>query len=68
MSRIVELELDFRKETDDAYAVWNGETEKASGHVPPREVWVWLPKSAGVERDGSTFTMPESLAYSKGLI
>lgn len=61
--RIIELELDFRKETDGAYAVWNGDKDPRTG----REKWVWLPKEA-VERDGDTFTMPERLAYEKGLI
>lgn len=61
-SDLVDLDLSFRHETDDAFAVWNGD-RKPDG----TEKWVWLTKKY-TERDGDIFTMPEWLAIEKGLV
>ena len=54
-SDLVEIDAEVRGETAKAWRISDGDRE------------VWLPKSQ-VERDGSTFTMPEWLAKEKELI
>jgi len=56
-SNLVDLNLDLHHETDKAFLVSNGRTDK-----------VWLPKSQVEDNGDNTFTMPEWLAYDKGLI
>lgn len=53
-SDLVDIELELRFETDEAFKVSDGKTV------------CWLPKSQ-CERDGKVFTMPEWLAVEKGL-
>lgn len=54
-SDLVDVELELRFETGDAFKVSDG------------TIVCWLPKSQ-CERDGNVFTMPEWLAAEKGLV
>jgi hypothetical protein len=55
---LVELELVFITDTELA---WGVKEDEVDNHI------IWLPKQY-VERDGSTFTIPEWLAIEKELI
>jgi hypothetical protein len=54
-AHLVDILAEVRRETDKAWLIFDGARE------------AWLPKSK-VERDGSTFTLPEWLAREKGLL
>lgn len=59
---LIDIAAEFRMEKGDGIAVFEGEMKNG------REVWTWLPKSLVEKNDDGTFTMPEWLAHSKGLI
>ena len=61
-SDLIDVECTFVRETEKAFAVWEGELDEKG-----QRVLIWLPKSI-VERDGDFFTGPEWLFKEKGLI
>lgn len=64
--KLIDIECRVEVMTEKAYALDNGTTEKVEGVKIP--VLYWVPRSqVEVNLDG-TVTMPEWLAYEKGLI
>lgn len=74
-SDLIDVSLEWRAETEEAVAFFDGEIEEAGerGRRSNREIWQWCPKRLiEVERHGDdracTVTMPEWLAQDKGFI
>ena len=62
-NKLVDLDdIELLFETGRALCVSNGMKDSKKQHVK-----IWLPKSL-VDYDGKVFTMPEWLAFEKGLI
>lgn len=55
-SRLVDLAMKKRMETEKAFQLWDGDN------------LVWVPKSLVQDNQDGTFTMPEWMAKEKGLI
>ena len=75
-SDLIDVELEFRAETEEAMAFFNGDMEErvgATGRRSQREVWQWCPKRL-IETEMSetgrscVVTMPEWLAKERGFI
>lgn len=68
MSKLIDIALIIRHETDGAYLVADGSSEVKKGDTSPSERRIWVPKSQVEDNGDGTFTMPEWLALDKGFI
>jgi hypothetical protein len=67
MARLIDIAAELRHETDGAYLLFDGRTQKhKDGRV--QDISVWVPKSQVEKNEDGTFTMPEWLALEKGFI
>ncbi len=62
-SDLIDITCEVRVHTDKALGLWEGELTKDG-----EAVLVWVPKAQCEENEDGTVTMPERLAYEKGLI
>ncbi len=60
---LIDITCEIRARSDKAFGLWEGELTKDG-----EAVLAWVPKSQCEENDDGTVTMPEWLAYEKGLI
>lgn len=65
-NKLIDISAVIRHETDSAYLLYDGRSEKKDGKDV--ELRVWVPKSQVENNDDGTFTMPEWLALDKGFI
>jgi len=63
MSKLVDLTLEKRHETDLAFLLTEGDKD-----ANDKEIQWWVPKSIVEENGDGTYTMPEWLAIEKGMI
>lgn len=64
-SNLIDLELFELYQTDGAFLLWDGHSR---GGFHNKKSGKWVPKAVCEDNGDGTYTMPEKVAYEKGLI